>query len=74
MTITSSGPVCDICEKYILLEPMQNFKIQGIDSMLQCHDGCKPILVESMDKKDWKILPNGPLYRAFEDNYKEQPK
>ncbi len=71
MTITSSGPVCDVCNKYILLEALQNFNINGIDQVMQCHVSCKPILQEAMKKKDWRVLPEGPIRRAFAEHEKQ---
>lgn len=70
MSMSSSGVVCDVCEKYVLLESFHNFSIPGIDQMLQCHDSCKPILLEVVEKKDWTLLPEGPIRRCFRDHYK----
>jgi len=66
--ITQSGPVCDICGKYILPigdELVHGFRIKGVDADLVCDNGCKIILEKVMEIQDWKILPEGPLRRAF---------
>lgn len=77
MTITSSGAICDVCGKYILpgtSDLVHPFKCQGIDKMLHCDDKCLIILKEALGKEDWKLLPDGPLRKAFEDNEKgDQP-
>ena len=69
--ITSSGPRCDICGKYILpvqpYEMVNNFAIVGIKDALHCDNACRKILEESFKKKDWKLLPDGPLRKVFED-------
>ncbi len=73
MTITSSGAMCDVCGKYILPgidKSVNPFKCQGIDKMLHCDDKCLVILKEALGKEDWKLLPDGPLREAFEDNEK----
>lgn len=67
MTITSSGPVCDVCGKYILLDKtMEWFSVEGISGKLCCHMKCKPDLVYAIDNKDWTLLPPGPLRDVFE--------
>lgn len=69
MTITSSGPKCDICGDFILpgmSESVNPFKCKGIKHMLHCHDDCKPKVVKALEAKDWKMLPKGPLRTAFE--------
>lgn len=48
--ITSSGIVCDICGKYILVmldpyEQVYTFSVQGIDRKLHCDNACKQILI-----------------------------
>ncbi len=66
MTITSSGPVCDVCGDYILLDKSTNqFTIRGIAQKLHCHDKCKVALKTA--GTDWKLLPEGPLRKVFED-------
>lgn len=73
MTISSAGPVCDVCGKYILLESFHNFTVEGIKPMLQCHDKCKSVLEAAVTEKDWTMLPIGPLRWAFEENFKPAP-
>jgi hypothetical protein len=68
--ITQSGPVCDVCGKYILPiadEKVHNFRIKGIDADLVCDNACKEILESAMVKQDWKALPEGPLRKAFSE-------
>ena len=73
MTITSSGAKCDVCGYFILpgiSELVHPFKVKGIDETLHCDDDCKKIIEEA--NGDWKVLPNGPLRKAFEDNKEEK--
>jgi len=68
MTITSSGPMCDVCGDYILpLDPeerVNTFNIGGIRETLTCHNKCKAVLVAA--GTDWKLLPEkGSIYKAF---------
>jgi len=75
MTILSSGARCDVCGYYILpglSKLVHPFKIQGIDKMLHCDDNCKKILKHACEKQDWKLLPDGPLRQAFEENQLEK--
>lgn len=68
--ITQSGPICDVCGKYILPiadEMVHSFRIKGIDSDLCCDNECKKILENTQVTQDWKLLPDGPLRKAFED-------
>ena len=68
--ITQSGPICDVCGKYILPggdEMVHSFRIKGINSDLCCDNKCKEILESAMVKQDWKALPEGPLRKAFSD-------
>lgn len=79
MTITNSGPRCDVCGKYILpgtSDSINPFECTGIKGPLHCHDDCKVIALEAVGKYDWKALPPGPLRKAFEENEekKNEPK
>ena len=66
MGITSSGPICDVCGEYILLDPaMEQFKVTGIEGVLICHTKCKQTLIDC--GSDWRKLPDGRLRKAFED-------
>lgn len=66
--ITSSGPLCDVCGDYILLDKsMEFFHIDGISTKMCCHLKCKKILVYAIESSDWRILPVGPLRKFFED-------
>jgi len=61
--ITSAGALCDVCDKYILLDKSVNpFKVTGCDTTLHCHDKCKQILLDG----DYTKLPDGRLKRSFE--------
>jgi len=74
MTITSSGPMCDVCGFYILpIDPNERvncFGVKGIKEELHCCNKCKKIVLEC--KGDWKKLPDGPLRKAFEKADKEK--
>lgn len=68
--ITSSGPICDICGKYILpLDPnelVNCFTIKGIKETLHCDNKCKK-LIKSIGT-DWTKLPHeGRLYKTFKE-------
>jgi len=74
MTITSSGPKCDICGDFILgLMPddlIYPFSISIIDQELHSCKDCKKILKEI--GTDWKKLPKGPLREVFEKHDKQR--
>lgn len=75
MTITRSGPVCDVCGKHILpLDPAERvnfFSVKNIkQDPLHCDNKCKEILKTC--KGDWKKLPDGPLRQAFEEAEKRR--
>ena len=73
MTITSSGAKCDICGDFILpgiSKSTNPFECKGIRGPLHCHDNCKLIAMKALKKADWKLLPPGPLRKAFEDKEK----
>ena len=75
MTITSSGPKCDVCGHFILpIDPeerVHTFSIQGIEQDLHCDNACKEKLLAAA--ADWTLLPEGPLRKAFEEaNAKEE--
>ena len=68
MGLTSSGPICDVCGKYILPlgdEGVNWFRCGGVRDLC-CHNACKAPVLEMTEKKDWKVLPAGPLREAFE--------
>ena len=68
--LTSSGPHCDVCGKYILPiinEKVEWFKVTGVAQMLCCHDDCRKILERAAKEKDWKLLPEGPLRKVFQE-------
>lgn len=67
--ITSSGPRCDICGKYIMpiFEEMVNvFTISGISRELHADNSCAEALGVAAEAGDWRLLPPGPLRSAFE--------
>lgn len=67
MTITSSGPRCDICGDYILLDKSMNpFRVPGYDGMLICHDKCRPLVEGQRGQKMYDALPDGPLKKLFD--------
>ena len=70
--MTSSGAICDICGRYILPitgdERINFFKLKGLDKELTCDNECKLILDKAIEKRDWTILPEGPLREVFEQN------
>jgi len=67
MGITSSGPMCDVCGKYILPidpnEKVHSFSVKGVEQGLICDSACK-VRVETCGG-DYKKLPEGPLRVAF---------
>lgn len=66
MTITSSGPICDVCGNYILLEPAIPFTLKGVDKQdLCCHESCGDIIRGACAINDIDILPDGPIRRLF---------
>jgi len=66
--ITSSGPLCDVCGEYILLELHLNwFSVPGIKTKMCCHQKCLPVLKAAIFREDWKMLPKGPLRKVFEE-------
>ncbi len=68
MSITSSGPYCDVCGKLIMpWDTMQVFKIHGCESMLHADAECENKLRVILPQKDWKLLPAGPMRKIFED-------
>jgi len=70
MTITSSGPKCDVCGEYIFgLTPddlMYPFSCTGIKQELHSCKDCKKIIEEI--GSDWAKLPEGPLKKVFTNN------
>jgi len=67
--LTSSGFVCDVCGKYILLSPVYPFSISG--NMFHAHESCIHVVKEMVAQKDYKILPDGPLKELYEEQAKE---
>ena len=70
MGITSSGAICDVCGKYILLDTIHKFKVTGIEGILICHTECKSALTDCQG--DWRKLPEGRLRQAFKDADEEE--
>jgi hypothetical protein len=69
MSITSSGPKCDVCGNYILNpeDRVNFFRIEGIEEELICDNKCKEDVLRAED--NWRKLPKGPLRQAFENSY-----
>ena len=63
--ITSSGIKCDVCGKYILPihqeEQVNIFEIACIRNTLHCDNACRVHVEHSLEKKDYRLLPQGPL-------------
>ena len=68
MTLTSSGPRCDVCGRYILPGSSEAVNFFGVaqipDETLCCHDECKAAVLTAGD--DWTALPSGPLRSVYE--------
>lgn len=74
MTITSSGPRCDVCGSHIFpWDEIFGFKMQGIERELDAHGKCRQPVLDACEKQDVALLPDGPLRRAFE-SAKQQEK
>ena len=69
--ITSSGAKCDVCGEFILpLDPDERvnyFNINGVSKDLHCDNACKIEVEKSFKEKDWKLLPDGPLKKLYEN-------
>jgi len=74
--LTSSGFSCDVCGKYILglteQDMVYEVKITGIDQILHYCYKCDNILHESVEKHDYKLLPEGRLKKVFQDAETQQ--
>lgn len=69
--ITQHGPLCDVCDQYILFDISINpFSVSGCEHELHCHDACKPKVIAAMEAKDFTLLPTGRLRRAYEEQAK----
>ena len=71
MTITSSGPLCDICGKYILLTAYRDFTVTHIvDTMhghIECTEELEKWTIEVGDIRDLLEFPDGPLKDVLSD-------
>ncbi|MEK9207944.1 MAG: hypothetical protein AAB922_05650 [Patescibacteria group bacterium] len=68
MSITQHGPVCDVCGEYILLDPhLERFSVNGIERELHSHTRCRPAVETMSAAQDYRLLPPGPLRRAYEE-------
>ena len=65
MSITQSGPVCDVCDKHIFLGFINQFTVTGLYKSLVCCDACKEKVLEMSRSKDWRVLPEGGLRRFY---------
>ena len=69
MPITQCGPRCDVCGKFILPigdEMVHHFNVWGLEGLI-ADNKCEALVKEAHTKKDWKILPPGPLRKVWED-------
>lgn len=67
--ITQAGPHCDVCGTYIIDGNMELFTMTAFpDQTLCCHDKCRPVAEEAFAAKDWRLLPPGPIRKAFEEH------
>jgi hypothetical protein len=71
MPITSSGPICDVCDKYIFIGDINQFTVNGLYKSLMCCDLCKDKVLEMSRLKDWRVLPEGGLRRFYAQMEKE---
>jgi len=67
MTITSSGMVCDICEKYILLENAYelSFNVVNEGKHLDAHKKCYDLTKEAFKNNTWSLMPEGKLKKML---------
>ena len=69
MSIVSSGVRCDVCGKHILPiidDDTNPFSMPGVKGTLHCHSSCKAVFLDSVESKDWRSLPSGPIRELFE--------
>ena len=69
MSITQHGPYCDVCAKLILPigdEMVHHFDAFGLKDLI-ADNACVAKVHEVYAKKDWKVLPPGPLRKVWED-------
>lgn len=71
--LTQCGPRCDVCDSYIFVGDINPFHMEGIKQTLVCHDKCKSIVLDAMEKKDWTLLPEGPLRSAYQEAQEKEP-
>lgn len=65
--LTQCGPMCDVCGHYILSGDINPFSMKGIDGTLLCHDDCKVTFLKAKEAGSFRLLPDGPIRKAFED-------
>ena len=73
MTITQSGPICDVCGKYILPfgdERVNSFQLNCIAAELHCCNGCADKVKKMCETQDFDILPDGPLKKCLKEEDK----
>ena len=71
--ITSSGPICDVCGKYIMPfegELVNRFSMPpAVDGELHADNKCRAIMEGLMGgpagRLNWTDLPDGPLRQKF---------
>ena len=68
MSITACGPYCDVCGNLIMPigdEMVHHFDVWGLENLI-ADNKCVEIVKDAAKKKDWKILPQGPLRKVWE--------
>ena len=69
MSITSCGPFCDVCGKLIMPfgdEMVHHFDVWGLVGLI-ADNSCESKVKEAHQKKDWKLLPEGPLKKVWQE-------
>lgn len=64
--LEGKGFVCDVCGEKIEEIPIQPITVKGIPQVFHIHKitpekKCREKLIEAHQKKDWNLLPDGPL-------------
>lgn len=73
MSITQHGPYCDVCAGIILPigdEMVNHFDAFGLTGLI-ADNACTAKVKDVYAKKDWRILPAGPLRKVWEDQEKK---
>jgi len=76
MPLTQAGPVCDVCGKFIFPLPgemVNQFDVWGLKNLI-AHNKCQDFVKDAASKKDWKILPEGPLKKTCREDLESEKK